>query len=267
MKEKGEQGPKIIKSVQRAIDIIMLFSAQESQLGITEIASRLGLAKSTVAGLVSTLERNGFLDQDSETRKYRMGLRLVERAATTLDTIELRHIAFPYMAKLRDLCDESVFLGIPRRDAIVVIGRVLSSKVLGVRTGIGAALPFVGTAMGTAFLSGISPHQLSAFIEEYLAHHVEFASMQDREALLDKVSTARRIGYAVNMRGREHGITHIAAPIMDVDGHPVGAIGVSVPSVRMPDARIPEMGSKIAEIALSISSEMGYQLFRESQDS
>jgi len=121
--------------------------------------------------------------------------------------------------------------------------------------------------MGTAFLSGFAPDQLSAFLEEHLAHLAELSSVQDRKTLLDKVTTARRMGYAVNMRRRDHGIAHIAAPIMDVSGHPVGTIGVSVPSVRMPDARVPEMGAMIAEIALSISSEMGYQLFRESQDS
>ena len=75
---------KIINSVQKAIDILNLFDRQNSELGTTEIAKILDMPKSTVAGLINTLEANGFLDQNPENRKYRLGLKLVERSSMLL---------------------------------------------------------------------------------------------------------------------------------------------------------------------------------------
>ena len=86
---------KAIDSVQRAIDILDLFDTQTSQLGITEIAGALDLHKSTAAGLVYTLEHNGYLEQDPATRKYCLGFKLVERASTALDQLNVRELASP----------------------------------------------------------------------------------------------------------------------------------------------------------------------------
>ena len=86
---------KAIDSVQRAIDILDLFDTQTSQLGITQIAKALNLHKSTAAGLVYTLEHNGYLEQDPATRKYCLGFKLVERASTALDQLNVREMASP----------------------------------------------------------------------------------------------------------------------------------------------------------------------------
>ena len=88
---------KVIGSVQRSIDILNLFDDNTIELGITEIAEALGLHKSTTAGLIYTLEHNGYLQQSPTTRKYRLGLKLVERAFTILDQINVRDFALPYL--------------------------------------------------------------------------------------------------------------------------------------------------------------------------
>lgn len=104
--------PKTIKSLQRAINILDLFDEQAAELGVTEIAEKLGLHKSTAAGLIYTLEYNGYLDQDPDTRKYRLGFNLVERAFTLLDQLDIREVALPHLQELRDWCDESVNLAL-----------------------------------------------------------------------------------------------------------------------------------------------------------
>ena len=78
-KNMGKQ-QKIIGSVQRAIDILDLFDRRTQELGITDIARALDIPKSTIAGLISTLEQNDYLDQNTTTRKYRLGFKLAERA-------------------------------------------------------------------------------------------------------------------------------------------------------------------------------------------
>jgi len=102
----------MIKSLQRALNILDLFDEQPAELGITEIAEILGLHKSTAAGLVYTLKHNDTLDQDPETRKYSLGFKLVERASTLLDRFDVRKAALPHLQKLMAWCDESVNLAV-----------------------------------------------------------------------------------------------------------------------------------------------------------
>jgi DNA-binding IclR family transcriptional regulator len=102
--------PRSIKSLQRAIDILDLFDERTAELGITEIAERSGLHKSTAAGLVHTLEHNGYLGQDPETRKYGLGFKLVDRASTLLDQIGVRKVALSHLQALIAWCNESVIL-------------------------------------------------------------------------------------------------------------------------------------------------------------
>lgn len=78
--EERERDPRIISSLQRALDILSLFGSKTPELGITDIAKALNLHKSTASGLVYTLGRNGYIAQNPENRRYRLGLQLVERA-------------------------------------------------------------------------------------------------------------------------------------------------------------------------------------------
>ena len=82
----------IIQSVQRALDILDVFALRTPPLGISELAELTGLHKSTVSGLVQTLAANGYLNQDPMTRKYHLGLKLIERAFVRLNQIEMRRL-------------------------------------------------------------------------------------------------------------------------------------------------------------------------------
>jgi DNA-binding IclR family transcriptional regulator len=89
----------MIESLQRALNMFRLFDEQAAELGITEIAERLGLHKSTAAGLMYTLEHNDYLDQDPETRKYSLGFKLVECASTLLEQFDVGRAALPLRPK------------------------------------------------------------------------------------------------------------------------------------------------------------------------
>ena len=116
---------KIIGSVQRAIDILDLFDRRTQELGVTDIARILNLPKSTIAGLILTLEYNNYLDQNTETRKYRLGFKLAERAGVFLDQFDLRRIALPVLEELRNSSNESVNLAIRDGEYVIYIERML----------------------------------------------------------------------------------------------------------------------------------------------
>ena len=116
---------KIIGSVQRAMDILDLFDRRTQELGITDIARALDIPKSTIAGLISTLEQNDYLDQNTTTRKYRLGFKLAERAGVFFDRYDFRRVALPVLKELRDSSNESVNLAIRDGKYVTYIERIL----------------------------------------------------------------------------------------------------------------------------------------------
>lgn len=116
-----------IASVSRALSIIDLFDSDTTELGITEISKRLYLHKSTVSGLVNTLQAYGYLDQNPSNRKYYLGMKIVEKAFVALDNFDVVNTARKHMERLRNWRDETVNLAILDSDEVLYIDRELGT--------------------------------------------------------------------------------------------------------------------------------------------
>ena len=250
----------MIKSLQRAINILDLFDEQMVELGITEIAETLGLHKSTAAGLVYTLEHNGYLDQDPETRKYRLGFKLVERASTRLDQIDVRQVALPFLQELRAWCGESVNLAVLDGEQIVYIERLTTTQSLGMRAKVGYRAPLHCTALGKAILSGMPQGKVEEFIAQYGLPAFTANSITDCAQFLQEMDRVREQGFAVDNEENEAGVRCVAAPIFDHTGQPAAAVSISSPVLRFPLSEVPHYGQKVIEAANAISERLGYKL-------
>ncbi len=257
-----DKAPRMIKSLQRAINILDLFDEQMVDLGITEIAETLGLHKSTAAGLVYTLEHNGYLDQDPETRKYHLGFKLVERASTLLDQIDVRQVALPYLQELRAWCGESVNLAVLDGGQIVYIERLTTTQSLGMRAKVGYRAPVHCTALGKAILSGMPLKEVEELMAQSSLPAATPNSITDRVQFLQEVDRVREQGYAVDNEENEIGVRCVAAPIFDHSRRPAAAISISSPVLRFPLSEVPRYGQKVVEAADAISHRLGYRLQR-----
>lgn len=257
MKEKD---PRIIASLQRALDILSLFGPQSPELGITDIARSLNLHKSTASGLVYTLERNGYIAQNPDNRRYHLGLQLVERAGVLLDQIEIRKIAMPELEDLRDWSSESVNLAILEENQIIYIERLLTDKSLGFRNHIGKRAWPHSTALGKAILSHLPPQQAVAVLQSYPLESMTPNTITDIELLLQQFEDFRRWGYAIEREENEIGGLCISAPIHNYGRMPIAAVSVSFPLSRLDEAIIADCGLKVREVAQRISVKLGYTL-------
>ena len=259
MAEK-ETNPRIISSLQRALDILALFGPQSPELGITDIARALSLHKSTVAGLVYTLQRNGYIAQNPENRRYHLGLQIVERAGVLLDQIEIRKIAMPELEHLRDWSSESVNLAILEENQIIYIERLLTDKSLGFRNHIGKRAWPHSTALGKAILAHLPPQQTLAVLQSYPLAAMTPNTITDIDQLLSQFEAFRQQGYAVEREENEIGGLCISAPIHNYSAQPVAAVSVSFPLSRLDEAMVSTYGGKVKAVARRISQKLGYYL-------
>ena len=251
------QPRKLIGSVQRAIDILELFEPNVTELGISDIARSLDLPKSTAAGLITTLEHNGYLDQHPETRKYRLGFKLAERAGVLLEQFDLRQIVAPVLEDLRDRCNESVNLAVRDGDNVVYIERMYGKNMLGMRSEIGKHEPIHSTALGKAILAALTKEDIQAFVRNHDFVPVTPRTITDPDEFLKVLQLVQQRGYAIDDQENELGGRCVAAAIFDLHSRPVAAISISVPIQRLPAEEIDTFGRLIWEAAQKISRKLG----------
>ncbi len=248
---------KVIGSVQRAIDILDLFDEHHPELGTTEIAQALGLPKSTAAGLILTLDQNGYLEQNPATRKYRLGYKLAERAGLLLSQFDLRQIASPSLEALRDRCNESINLAVRDGPYVVYIERLDGTSMLGMRSEIGKRERIHSTALGKAILSTLPEAELQEFIARLKFVPVTPRTITSPTTFLVELQKTCQRGFAIDDEENELGGRCVAAPIIDYRGNSIAAVSISVPVQRFPKEMIEKYGSWVKETAGEISRKLG----------
>lgn len=249
---------KLIASVQRALDILDLFNKTHVELGNAEIAKLLDLPIGTASGLIYTLKANNYLDQNPANRKYRLGLKLAERAAVLLDQLDLRKVAAPYLEEIRDWCGESVNMAVRDGNEVVYIERMFGNHSLGIRSELGRRGSLHSTSLGKAILSFLPENEKQQTLREYVYYPVTLHTITDKKKFLNELETIYQRGYAVDEQENEIGGRCVGAPILDRFGYPIAAISISVPIQRFPENDVARYGNKLIKTAQIISQKMGY---------
>lgn len=250
--------PKLIASVQRAVDILNLFNHTQVELGTTDIARQLDIAKSTISGLVQTLEWNGLLEKNPSTRKYRLGYKLAEYAGILLNQTDLRQLASPQLKELLSWCNESVNLAVLDKAYVVYIERLNGTNLLSMRSEIGKREPVHSTALGKAILAFTPPGEAHDLLQNIQLIPRTPKTIVEPQALLEEIARTRQRGYALDDEENEIGGRCVAAPILDHRGKPVAAVSVSAPVQRFPHEKVPEYGHKVIDAAQAVSRRLGY---------
>jgi IclR family transcriptional regulator, KDG regulon repressor len=252
------QPAKLIGAVDRALDILNLFDERAPELGTTEIAEMTGLHKSTAAGLIHTLAVKGYLDQNTSSRKYRLGLKIIERGSVVLGSMDLRQRATPFLQQLRDRLDETVNLAVFDDGYMVYVERLLCSHGLGMRSEVGKREPAHSTALGKVILAHLEPHHVDRYISRYGLTPVTPRTTIDAVVFRQQIEQARCDGYALDDEENQVGGRCVAAPVYDHTARPVAGISISAPTARLPMTDVPRYGAAVIEVARMISSSMGY---------
>jgi DNA-binding IclR family transcriptional regulator len=232
------------------------FSDEQSELGISALADRLGLAKSTVHRLASTLVEAGMLEQNKETGKYRLGLAVFELGSLVRRKIDISLEAKPWLMTLREQTGETVDLSILDHGGVVCVNFLESKKVNRTSSGIGLRKPVHCTAEGKALIAFQPPLMIERIINAGLERRTP-RTMIDPAALQEELAKIRGRGYAMDDEEYELGVRGIASPIRDDSGNSVAAVGVNGPAQRLTKNRLRALAEHVNAAAKAISLRLG----------
>ncbi|WBB61509.1 IclR family transcriptional regulator [Streptomyces sp. WMMC500] len=223
--------PGPVQSVERAAAILHLLARGSGRLGVSELAASLGLAKGTVHGLLRTLRQVGFVEQDHDTGKYRIGGALLDLRSGHVDANELRSRALNWADGLAARSREAVRIGVPADGRVLVVHHVFRPGDPRQTLDVSARLPAHATALGKVLLA----YDVNAAAALGATPPAAYTprTLTAPAVILAELRRIREAGWAGEHGERRLQEAGIAAPLRGAGGLVVGALGISGPAERL----------------------------------
>src|SRR5947208_9365401 len=205
------------QSLERGLAILSSFASDRPLIGVSGLSRELDLSRSTAHRYVATLAKLGYLQQDPDSKRYRLGPKVLDLGFSAINSMDVREISAPHLRQLSDETGYTVNLAILDGTDVVYIERCRSARPgqreIDLNLHVGARLPAYCTAMGKAILAFVPDERLEEIIPR-----IHFAprgpnTLTDPMAFREALRKIRRLGGAVNNEERAYGLRSIAAPI------------------------------------------------------
>ncbi|MFW5980991.1 MAG: IclR family transcriptional regulator [bacterium] len=248
----------LIKSIDKAIDLLEVLSKSDSSLGMTEISNILDFPKSTVARILSTLEYRKFIKQDITTKKYKIGLKIFELGSSIFNDLEIRPIVRPHLKELVKDLDETAHLVIYNQGDVVYIDKVDTTHPIRQYSKIGRSAPVHCSAVGKVILAYKPEDVVDEIIKKKGLKKYTDNTITEYRELKKHLKKIKKRGYAVDNCEIQEELRCVAAPVFNYSGKVIAAISVSGPVSRLTKEDINIFAKKVKKTCMEISSQLGY---------
>lgn len=246
-----------LSSVTNAARLLKQFSTKDRELGVSELARRLNLGKSTVHRLVTTLAAEHLLARDTETGKYRLGLAMYDLGSAVASHLDLHEAVIVPMERLRNLTRETVQVSVLDGREVVYVERLDSPNMLRLFLEVGRRNAAHSTSTGKVLLAHLPGSDLKRLLDGWELEAKTPHTITDRTRLTKELQTVRRQGFARNMHESEEGVLSVAAPIRNRLSQVVAAMSVAGPDARIQPA-MAEITQGVVEAAAIASRRLGF---------
>lgn len=246
-----------IGSVEKAVGLLKILGDGTPEAGVSELARRLHVHKSTASRLLVTLEHGGLVERDPRTEKYRLGFELVRLAGQVQHHVELAELARGDLEALAEAAGETVNLAVADGDQVINVYQVSSRHLVKDTNWVGRRTPYHCAANGKVLLAWRSEAEIARTLLGRLERFTP-NTISSRRDLLAGLTRVREEGYAAAIEELEIGLIAIAAPVRDGRGEVVAAVSVSGPSYRITAPRIPELAAQAVRAGERISKRLGW---------
>lgn len=252
--DKSEHG---VQSVERAMDIIEALSTEQNSMGVTDIAEKVGLHKSTVHRLLNTLLERGYVDKNEEG-SYKLGLKLIEVVSIYINSLELQTEARPYVAQITADLGLTSHLGVLEGDQVIYIERMDIYSGVKLYSHIGLRMQAYCSSLGKCLLSNFSREELAAIMKDTSFNKFTKNTISTFDDLYKELKKVRKNGYAMDNQEFDMNNRCIGAPIYDYRGEIIAAISASGSPTVLTDERIHSVAEYVKDKAQEISRKLGY---------
>lgn len=243
-------------SLEKAIDILDLISAQADGMSQNDLAERLALPRTTVYRILATLVARGLLRRDPGRRVYCLGFRCVEMAKQVYAMPDLVSAASTELRALRDLTGETSYIGTLEGLDVVSLERYDSPHSLRSNASLGHRKPVYATSQGKAILSALPSEMRDTIVRDMSLKPLTDSTITDRRRLQAELRVIHSRGYAIDDEENVPGTRCVGAPVIDPQGNVRGAISVAGPAYRLSLARIELLGPELVQAARHIGAQL-----------
>lgn len=251
---------RLVPALTRAMDILELFLEGDGTLTAPDVIRRLGLPRTTVHELLSTLAARSYLVAlPDQPGRYRLGVRTYQLGSRYAEQLDLAAEGQQVAREVAETCDETVHVAVLEDTDVIYIAKVDSTHAVRMVSAAGRRLPAHCTSVGKMLLAMLPQAELEA----RLAHHELVAmtpgSLTDPAALRAELDRVRERGTAVEHRESNPDVSCVAAPVRDSGGRVVAALSISVPMIRWSDEREDELARLASNGANALSARLGHR--------
>ena len=201
-------------SVKKAFAILSAISSSKDGMGVSDLAKKLQMAKSTVHGMTSALEELGAVMRDPLTKKYKLGFTLLEIGRSAYSQIDLQTSARPVTEELMEKTQTSVFLGILNWDQVTILDIVEARGDLNITAPVGSTIPLFAGAAGKVFLASMPDEQAEKIVQSKGLPQFTDNSIVDPQMYFNELRQVKEKGYAVDDEEYIMGVRAVASPLI-----------------------------------------------------
>ncbi len=248
-----------IKSVDHALELLEQFQGGAREFTLSDLGRRLHLTKNNVFRLLATLESRRYVENNTTTGCYRLGIKAFHLSRMVARQMRLVNRARPVMEAMVRECNETVCLTVLRDSSIVCLDAVECSHPVRVVPPIGMRLPAHCTAAGQVQLAHLPEDKLAKLLSDHEPGRNEGHTITDPTRFYEHLQQLKRQGYAVNREELEAGVTCVGAPVRDYNSNVVGAVVLVGLFTRFTDVRLNEkLIPLVKKGCADISRHLGY---------
>jgi IclR family pca regulon transcriptional regulator len=253
-------GAALSGSLGRGLHLLAVLADAHQPVGLSELTARAGFDKATTHRLARTLLSCGYLSQDADSRRYRLGMRVLNLGFSYLRGLDVREQALPFMHVLVREISESASLSILDGPEVVYIERLRAGNVcVGIEVHVGSRMPAHCSSMGKAILAWLPAVQVRQILSTRPLVASTPYTITDLGRLERQLDDVRARGFAINDQEISLGFRSAAAAIRDRAGVPIAALNAAVATARVSRAELEtRIAPRVAECAAAVSAQLGF---------
>lgn len=254
MNAAAPKEPKVDSTLSKGLSILENLAGSQNGKGVTELSKELGLTKSNTFRLLQTLTTLGYVKHRAD-KSYAATLKTWQIGRASVENLNLRELAAPELLYLSQETGETVYLAVRENLSVIYIDKIDSQKPIRSWNAVGGMAPLHCVGTGKAILAADFT-KLRDQISGTLTHYTD-KTLTDLSALEADIADTLARGYAFDTGEFRDRILSFGAAITLPTGEPVGALGISLPDINLPEDGIDRFGGLVSHAARSVSAKLG----------